>query len=101
MKLRRTALYVGAVWLVLFVLMTLMTPAHYVEVSQTAPGATHVLSSGDINGGSLGALLASAVRALYLTGVIGIVVIAVGSTAMGLKPFLMRIGLVRSEESSE
>ncbi len=101
MKRLRTLWVVGAIWLAVFVLMALMTPAHYVEVSQTAPGVTHVVSSGDMNGGALGALLASALRALFYTGVISLIVVVLGSIAMGLKPFLRRIGLLASQPGDQ
>ncbi len=97
MNTKKAALYIGAIWIVLFFLMALMTPAHYVETSQTAPGAIHVVSRGDINGGSLGALLLSAVRALFFTVIISILALVIGTIALGFKPFLIRIGLMKAE----
>jgi len=101
MRGQRILLVLGAIWLVVFILLAALTPARYVEVAQTAPGVTHVVSVGEINGGPVGALLASALRALFITGFIGVAIVILGSIVMGIRPFLTRIGALKPEERDE
>lgn len=96
MRLRRTILILSAIWLVLFLVLMVMTPTHYVEVTHTMSGGTQTIS-GDTNGGPLGVLPLSALRALFLTAIISVIAAIVGSISMGFKPFLARIGFTRSQ----
>jgi len=93
----RTACFVGAVWLILFVLLIVATPEHY--VSDTVTAGKHIISSSTTRG-SLNALLSSALRAFYITALISVVAVGVGCVAVGVKPFFIRIGLMRSPQSA-
>lgn len=91
-QLRRTLLYGALLWAIMFACFIVSIPTYYTETVQTRPGMTQV-SSGDVNGGTVGVLFASATRALVFTLVIGLIVLIIGSIAIGLKPFLSRLGI--------
>jgi hypothetical protein len=99
-KLKRTLLYVGLIWAIGFACLIVVTPAHYTETSHTGPSVTHV-TSGDVNGGTIGVLLGSATHALLFTVVVSIFVLAVGSIALGLKQFLSRLGVEHRENTQD
>lgn len=101
MRLTRTLLIVGGIWLVLALTFVLVTPAHYTEVSQTTPGTVSHVGGGITNGGILGVFFSSALSALFVTAFLTLIAVCIGSIAMGIRPFLRLIGLMRLEQNAQ